>query len=586
MAYDAAESHTLKVGVDIIEVDNNMSLTAGTQAADLWALFLTPLELPVGDYTPSHINYVHRIAFGDAAQTISRAYVVLYSATADADPTDDGALTRVAMWNIGALAGATGVVAADLYVEVDGDIPSPTAFTIEAGKDYYIGTADFAAIVGTDDFLIYGIRVDGSTDVGVRMCFLSSSPTPPASSTGHESSGRTDRPCFTISLTTPEYTFVLSDGETDTAELSLPVIDGKDYWIFLDAVTVADGASLKFALYHSSAADSSEEEIGSVELDFKATNEINVDDGSEFAQAVDFTDGDVYRIGINVRADGSLDVFYKNLTTGRGDEGVADFITQSHAAGFATNRTWDGGGDTVEDNEYAVVAPYWLKMTGTGTVGAITVAVKPVVLLGDSNSGPGVNRLGGHIGTAFTQDRYVWNESLPGNVLARLQTGVYSTGQLRYEHGTPGHGDLCEMTGMLLVLAGFGVGEFIETPDQAEKDAYTDAVDAVIERHKTQQNNGILIANPASTDSVQGEQDALAEVNLVMAAIAVARGSSFYDPYPITLAKGAHYNDGVHYTAAGAAFVAETAVAVYEGRWPVVTGKRRRSTRGPGRRWW
>lgn len=595
MVYDARELHTFHVG-------SNTALATATQFAtavkcdqDCWAVGLNKTALSSGALTPTHVNFKHCISSAsDGGVDVTGCYLVIYSATAGDWPSGNGDFTLELAVDISSLTNATGIGWWNVET-VDGDIVGAPSFVADASKDYYVGVADFVEFGAENFHLLFG-KVTGSTS-GDGFVFNSAGTFgagPPTSSTGLLSQSHRLRFAIDVTFTTPDYTLEATSSaitvNAGAEEVTLPAIHDEDYWIVFEGVTVADGDALRFSLQRATDdAACTEAELAYIELDMGLANEININvaGGGDVAQAVIFIDGDVYNIFVNVRpGDGKIDVFYQNLTTGDGPEyepgpdppaNCLDLATRSHAAGESADRTWDGG-DTVADHEYVVEPPYWVEITGTGSVDAVIVAVKPVVLLGASNSKNISSRIGGNIGAAFTHKRYGIVAAIGGGRLVSTVTDVHTAGYLRYEHTTPGEGDLCEMTGVVFVAESMFPNDYSghNTPSQ-----YDAKLADILTRNGLQGNDAIVIGAPYAGGNPTRLVE-IQEVNALMKSTAADQGVSFYGPFAMTAANLSTYMnvDELHYIEAGAVAVCAAAVGVYEGRgsdrhivsdWPATT---------------
>lgn len=332
-------------------------------------------------------------------------------------------------------ADATHQVVADL-----GDVE----FTPQAGTTYHMclwmrGTANRAAShPGSRSMLAgKGPAVSAKYAVIVQSAFPAT-----ASGTDETYTLRMELEFKTASRIVQE-----SDYSTAKEIITARRTDG-DYWIKCSDVVVADGQALTSILAYDLNADDAARTT--MVLDMGATDQVTFGAANVALAAAGAEAGDTFDLGINVRpVTGKMDLFYQNRTTGQGAEGAADFTTISHACKNGSARA----------AVYTVASPSWLTMSGTASVGTIQVCSEMVVVYGDSQCSYAGHRFSENLPSAFEYPRAVWHGWINGNRLTETVGGAHTAGYLRYKHGTPGLGDLCEMTGVLFAICGFGVND-------------------------------------------------------------------------------------------------------------------------------
>lgn len=347
---------------------------------------------------------------------------------------------------------------------------------------------------------------------------------------------------------------------------------GDDYWIFLKSSVVADGQALTVALEADNNAD--EAVRTTLVQDLGATDQMTFGSANVALAAAGAEAGDTFDLGINVRANGKMDLFYMNRTSGQGGQGDTDIVTISHACknGAARNA------------EYTITRPDSLKISGTAAVAKIQVAWQPLLILGDSQSIDNPARIGGNLPTSFTHPRAYWNAGISGRYVSTTAAGQSISGWQAWHNDTPGGGDLCEMTNMLFVWPGFGINDIsllVGTSEPAKRTAVAEILqyaaqmldDAVDKGHQI-----LVIGLPPYSDPVNASTHEAKAVQLQLnpglEGLAIAVQGAYVNPWyalvsgsqedAIPTANPTYIDAGLHYLAPGAALVCQMAARAHE----------------------
>jgi len=295
-------------------------------------------------------------------------------------------------------------------------------------------------------------------------------------------------------------------------------------------------------------------------------------------------ESDTFDVGINIRPTTTkADVFWINKTTGQGSQSsnastyrLKDIVTRGHKASAGTRNA----------TAYTcTLPPAWLSISGTATIDKIQVGLKPLVLLGDSQLGTKAGtadpatttRLGAALPTAFTFDRLAWNNSISGGALSADGTGICEAMWRKFVNDTPGQGDLCEMSGIVLVMP-LGVNDIALAVGNPGTDLERNHVIGEMSWRAGQilhylyqgaasggtgdGRHAIIVGLPQWPGGNANEQAAVANWNAVLWGMAVGCRASYFAPY--SLGAGVIDVDDLHYSTAGATTVAAKVAARYE----------------------
>lgn len=366
---------------------------------------------------------------------------------------------------------------------------------------------------------------------------------------------------------------ILYSGAYSTAaQVIVPKSTNKDYWITFSPTVVADGQAFTCILAYDN--DSVAAARTTLVLDMGATDKVTFGGGDVNLAGAGAEAGDAMYLGVNARpVTGKMDLFYQNRTTGQGEQGAADFLTISHAC--------KAGG--ARDAEYTVAMPSFLNMSGTATVTKLEVGWEPVIMFGDSQCSSASSRLATHLPTSFTHPRQVWHAWISGNQLLDTVNATHTAGYLRWKHGTPGLGDLCEMTGTLFVWGGFGVNDVSNDSDtRAERNGFVmgfAAKAASIMQDASNKGCSILVIGlPPYSDGNANTHEAKTiqlQLNPMLEGLAVGCQGAYTNPWyrmvsgsqaaDVPVFAAAYTEDGgLHYNSAGAAIVCDGAARSVE----------------------
>ena len=303
------------------------------------------------------------------------------------------------------------------------------------------------------------------------------------------------------------------------------------------------------------------------------------------SQAITAQEGDTIEQMIQIDGTtGKYDLLYQNLSDGQG-ESTADYITISHAAKHANDRT----------NEYSLTTAFdVLDISGTGAIASLTIGWEPIVIWGDSQSL--ATRYSSYLPTAFQDRRMSWRAFISGNRLSSTLAGVHTAGYLRYKNTTIGEGDLAQFRGTLFISAGFGLNDIsvIGTGDATTVTTNyfarkTEVIDDILAN-----GNQILIIGlaPYSSSANASTQEAQAIIDWInrTASLATAKQVGWVTPWwdlvdqstaaNLIPAFNATYTDdgGTHINAAGAELIAGLAADGWEtgivgGTWAANTNR-------------
>jgi hypothetical protein len=356
------------------------------------------------------------------------------------------------------------------------------------------------------------------------------------------------------------------------AQVLIPKSTDKDYWVTFSPTVVADGQAFTCVLSYDN--DSNAAARTTMVLDLGATDQVTFGGANVALAAAAAEAGDAMYLGVNVRpVTGKMDLFYQNRTTGQGAEGAADFTTISHACKNGAAR----------DAEYTVAAPSFLNMSGTATVTKLEVGWGMAVMFGDSQCSSASSRLATHLPTSFEHPRQVWHAWISGNQLMDTVNATHTAGYLRWKHGTPGLGDLCEMTGTLFVWGGFGVNDVSNDSDtRAERNGFVmgfaSRVATILQDAANKGCSVLVIGLPPYSDGNANTHEAKTiqlQLNPALEGLAVGCQGAYTNPWyrmvsgsqsadVPAFAAGYTEDGGLHYNSAGAAIVADGAAKSVE----------------------
>lgn len=379
---------------------------------------------------------------------------------------------------------------------------------------------------------------------------------------------------YTISTTNRK---VFASSYSAAKDMLIPVFTDRDAVVKFASAVVAEGQTLTAAMRYNNSGNAGTRTT--LALDMGATDQVTFGGANVALAAAGAEAGDTFDLMVQHRpVTGKMDVFFQNRTTGQGPEGAADFVTISHACKN------DAAGDGSRGQEYTVGVPEYLSLAGTAAVASIEVGWEPVVLFGDDQVSIADDRLGAHLPSAFTLPRIYWDASIGGNLLTETVTSSHTAGYLRYKHGTPGGGDLCEMTSVLFCFAGFGLNDVTQIgTTEANRRVYASRViqrTAEILSNLDSTSGAIIIGLPPFSLSGSASEDEAKtiqhQINPALAALAEAARCACYIPWDDMVATdtesdaiptfiAAYTGDaGLHYNSAGAAIVAAAAARAYE----------------------
>jgi hypothetical protein len=568
--YDGTTAVTWTVGLPSATTGTYRGGSSG-EGEGAWEPFITLIEdLQPGTYTWTGVDFYAGFANAD---NVSDLRVVILEAAAGAIPST-GTFTPVVGTEVSITASQPGGTSS---TRVNVTFTTAVSFTAATGKQY--AWAILARKVTAD---AGRPGVDTQNDAqGPALTYYapsgytaSTATEPPTSYTGlavyRHIQGNIDLTTTNRKLVNKTLTY-----STGTAYVALPVAASTNYIIALRdcSAAVADGA-LTVALCTDSAGDVSV--LNSVVLDFAAANQVTFNATSVALNASESADDfDIY---LNVQSSGKIGCLFCNVTDGQyAGAGETDRILVHHASAAAAARATANP---------TIAAPTYLKITSAGTVtlDSVEVLYEPIVILGDSQAIDNAARLGGTLPTAFTHERGTIFSTVSGSRLTATVAGTHTAGYLRYKHGTAGSGDLCELRGVLYVLAGMGLNDvsaYVGTTAQDQVVAEMLARTAeIVDDAKTNGNSVLLIGLPPY--SVPGlassyEAAAIRQFNAGLVGLGIATRTACYDPW-FAMTNKSTFNDDVptfaaaycaaaddpHYNAAGAALVAAAAAAQYE----------------------
>jgi len=313
-------------------------------------------------------------------------------------------------------------------------------------------------------------------------------------------------------------------------------------------------------------------------------------------------EGDTFDVGINVRpVANKVDVFWTNLTTGQGSQSsepykLRDIITRGHACSAGT--------PTRHATAYAcTLDPAWITISGADTaINKIEVAYRPLLILGDSQTitlpsaleAPEAYRLGSAMLTAMSNDRVGWLLGASGAYLSSDGSGVCEALYKKYVNATPGLGDGCEMSGVVLLFAA-GVNEIstiiggaTPTTEQRNKavGVLSEGAGRILSELYSQALDGgagdgrhaIICGLPRFPGSATPTEEQIAQDtavkcwNYALEGLAAGCSATFYNHYSLGTSI-ISTSDYVHYTTEGATTVAGKIANIYEqGAWPRTAG--------------
>lgn len=260
---------------------------------------------------------------------------------------------------------------------------------------------------------------------------------------------------------------------TGTSVHMIPTAVSEQTSIFLKNVTATDTNTLTFALGNPDTATTAFVATQTVIHDMGATtpgtnvvtasgNNVTLVDYNDGTNIVS-QDGNDFNYLIQSRPGGTGDVFWQNMTTGMGpvqntSNARRDVATMSHAV----------KNSGVRGTEYTFASGIFIQFTGVGTVDTLQLAQRPVIIMGDSQSGRknsdtannDFNRLSQAWRDNLQYKYMIWLNTQSGTRIAGASASGSEAGQ-RYKSTTPGIGDICEITDMKFVLSGMGINDLV-----------------------------------------------------------------------------------------------------------------------------
>lgn len=447
------------------------------------------------------------------------------------------------------------------------------AVTLEAGKYYYWGIAMRGTVGRTTSRPAQYCMKDGHGPQGDQFWIKTSTADFPTSGFNYFDGASGREPCK-YSLKVKTANRIVYQGAYAAAQVvGVPRRTDGDYWIKFENANVADGEALTVALDIEDGGEQST--VTTMVLDFGATDQVTFAGQNVALNAGTPEAGNDIDIGLNFRpTTGKADLFYENMEVGQGFFGANDFQTWSHATRVNSARGKD----------YAVAAPSILDMSGTAAVETIYIGWEPVVILGDSQAVNDNTKYGGLLPSSFTYPRIAWHSAMGASKFYQSATSS-TAGYLRYKHTTAGNGDLCEMTGIVFVFAGFGINDLQEIG--TDETARNKIVAIMLSRLTTllddlqdNANAALLIGLPpyskAGSASEQEAQTVKNQWNVGLEGLAIAMRCAYLNPWwdmvdratannAIPTFAAAYTSDaGAHYNATGCQIVCDLAVQAFE----------------------
>lgn len=274
--------------------------------------------------------------------------------------------------------------------------------------------------------------------------------------------------------------------------------------------------------------------------------------------------------------------------------GPHDYATRSHAAcqAAAIRETNSGAiNGAVLAKRVAAAQPYWVTLSRSGTAATVTsieVGVEPLVMLGDSQSGStsAPDRLAStEFGIPYEfgaqeQARILWVNAISGSRLATPVKGLHSSGVERFASATAGNGDLCEIPGAVVCVAGMGINDIhtdastaTEAGRNAEVASLLGALGRITAYAATNGSYVMLVGLPPlnAVDTASGDYDtkiaAMQRYNSGVTYLASVSRCSRYIPWSLVESMIGGDSEPLsesagdpHYTDAGATAVSQAAV--------------------------
>lgn len=344
----------------------------------------------------------------------------------------------------------------------------------------------------------------------------------------------------------------------------VPIASGTNTFMKFENCYAVDAASISVIFLGSPAIITGLTPKATFYMDFGGTdamifnaNSVTLPNFDGYTQATSTFDvGIIYQTG-NTAAN----VVWLNKTKGQGPNSTSaqeykDIATISHKA--ASSSAYGG--------TYSLTPGYALSLnkdTRGIQIGKIQVGVRPLILMGDSQTGTkgstttlaSVNKLGLNLPSSFSKPRIYWLAAISGGTVYRDYTGINSSLGRRFK-STPGTGDLCEIRGGVFCFSGIGVNDTSAPATTVAKNvAVSNVLSAISSMTAVIQSNSdelYFIGLPPYTGGSALAQQAQLDINNGLAGLAMAAGVPYANPFYYALP----YTDGsLHYSSAGAALI-------------------------------
>ena len=569
-AYDAAGEVTIRHGPGQASVGSQYR---GTGTANCWQMTAMKLDLYPGTYTLSHIYT--GVGYSNAANCdaiLFRMYQkvgtnLVYQSGTEVDLTSVRHGTNI-----------SAIINKSL-----GDIE----ITIGASEEWYYAIALHLASGGTSVGQRYTTAGQGPDDeayvfqeAAALIAAVGALPT-----TISVNGIAYDDEVLMGELVLTTSNRIIYEGAYSSANIvTIPRIDTEDHWVKFEDALVADGQAFTCLLQNENGSGVMNT-LETMVLDMGGTDQVTFNGNSIALAGAGAEAGATFDLGVNIRpATDKVDLFWIDREVGQGGQGAIDIATICHSVKNGAAR----------GSDYAMATrPMYLNMSGTAAVTTIQVGWEPLIIFGDSQAGTTTSsinvpiRLGVELPTAFSHDRMWWLAAITGNRMTATIGASSTAGYLRYEHTTPGLGDIAEMTGAVLCLCSHGVND-ISLVGADSGDVLRDAVPArfiyrvaeMLDDWKGKGQDALIIGLPPydhAANTTTAEAQAVRQLNRGLHGLALATRTPYYTPWNDTVVASTIPNaipssnttyiqdtNEPHYLEAGSVLVTANAATEYE----------------------